>query len=221
MRTWSPFFGDDPLHERLLGLERVVEHDDVADLRVADAVRELVDDQAILILQRRRHAHAFDARDLEAERDDQRGVDGGGRERLQPRDELFAEAVQPERRAVEREARLDGGDRGDRRRRSAARPGQRLGGRGSSPARGHTAPRAAAPAAHRPRPAAAAAGRTPPPASRRSAAGRAPEPAARRRRGKRIVVVTVAHNFRYSRSRRVCERLTGISVPLPSFIFRM
>ena len=50
------FFGDDPLHERLLGLQRVVEHHDVADLRIADAVGELVDDQAILILERRRHA---------------------------------------------------------------------------------------------------------------------------------------------------------------------
>jgi hypothetical protein len=72
-----PFFRDDALDERLLRLQRIVEHHDVADLRIADPVGELVDDEAILILQRRRHAHALDAGHLEAERDDQRRVDGG------------------------------------------------------------------------------------------------------------------------------------------------
>src|SRR5215207_4634963 len=43
----------------------------------------------------------------------------------------------------------------------------------------------------------------------------------RLRRVKRRVVVAVAHSFKYSRSRRVCDRLTGISLPLPSFILRM
>jgi len=41
----------------------------------------------------------------------------------------------------------------------------------------------------------------------------------RRRRCVRIVLIT--HNLKYSRSRLVCDRLTGISVPLPSRIFRM
>ena len=83
------FLRDDPLDERLVRVERVVEHHDVADLRLADAVGELVDDQAILIGERRRHALAFDAGDLEAERDDQRGVDRGRGQRLQPGDELL------------------------------------------------------------------------------------------------------------------------------------
>ena len=60
---------------------------------VADAVGELVDDQPILIRERRRHALAFDARDLEAERDDQRGVDRGRGQRLQPGEQLFADAA--------------------------------------------------------------------------------------------------------------------------------
>ena len=168
-------------------------------LRVADAVGELVDDQAILVLQRRRHAHALDARDLEAERDDQRGVDGGRRERLQPGDELLAETVQPDRRAVEREAR--------RPRRRA--PGQPVGGR--------TAPAAAARIASGGPPSGEGDGRRLG-VSREAVGG---SERLRRGSGKRIVVVAVAHNFKYSRSRRVCERLTGISVPLPSFIFRM
>ena len=83
----------------LSGFERVVEHHDVADVRVAEPIGQLVDDQAVLVLQRRRHALALDARDLEAERDDQRGVDGGRGERLEPGDQLFAETVQPRRRS--------------------------------------------------------------------------------------------------------------------------
>ena len=43
----------------------------------ADPVDELIDDQSILIGEGRRHALPFDARHLEAERDDQHGVDGG------------------------------------------------------------------------------------------------------------------------------------------------
>ena len=69
------FLGDDALDEHLLRVERVVEHDDVAGPRLAELVDELVDDQPIVILERRRHAQAVDARDLEAERDDQRGVE--------------------------------------------------------------------------------------------------------------------------------------------------
>jgi hypothetical protein len=59
-------------------------------LRIRKAVGELVDDQAILIGQGRRHALPFDARDLESKRDDQSGVDGGGGERFDPRHKLIA-----------------------------------------------------------------------------------------------------------------------------------
>ena len=64
-------------------------------MRLADAVGELVDDQTILILQRRRHALAFDARDLEAEGHDQRGVHRSRRQRLEPRNDLFARRARP------------------------------------------------------------------------------------------------------------------------------
>jgi hypothetical protein len=50
-----------------------------------------------LIGQRRRHALAFDARDLCDERDDQRRVDGGRDERLRPDDELVAYLPQLQR----------------------------------------------------------------------------------------------------------------------------
>ena len=52
------------------------------------SIGELVDDQAVLIGERGRHALAFDARHLESERDDERGVHGGREQRLEPRDEL-------------------------------------------------------------------------------------------------------------------------------------
>ena len=35
------------------------------------------------------------------------------------------------------------------------------------------------------------------------------------------IVVRMSHSFRYSRSRFVCDRLTGISLPLASLILRM
>src|SRR6185436_8257876 len=69
--------GDDALHEHLFRVERVVEHHDVAGPRLADFVDELVDDQAIVIFERRRHAQAIDPRDLKTERDNQGGVDRG------------------------------------------------------------------------------------------------------------------------------------------------
>ena len=75
---------------------------------LADAIGELVDDQAILIGERRRHALAFDARDLEAERDDQRGVDRRRGQRLEPGDQLFADAARDARRsAAPSSAQLD------------------------------------------------------------------------------------------------------------------
>ena len=87
----------------LSGIERVIEHDDVAASRNAPPIRQLVDDQPVLIRERRRHALAFDARDLKAERDDQRGVDGGRRQCLDPGDGLVlpdVEAVEDGRRTV-------------------------------------------------------------------------------------------------------------------------
>ena len=84
-------------------------------------VGQLVDDQAILIRERRRHALAFDARDLEAERDDERRVDRRRGQRLQPGDQLFDDALHPQRAAVDRQTRV-------RRGREAARQGRhRLG----------------------------------------------------------------------------------------------
>ena len=64
----------------------------------ADAVRQLVDDQPILIGERRRHALAFDAGHLEAERDDQRGVDRRRGQRLEPGEQLFADPARDRRR---------------------------------------------------------------------------------------------------------------------------
>src|SRR6185369_266691 len=83
------FLRDDAFDEGLLRIERVIQHDDVAATRLADPVDQLVDDQAILILERRRHAEALHARHLEQERDDEDGVHSGRHEGLQPRDELF------------------------------------------------------------------------------------------------------------------------------------
>ena len=84
--------GDDALNERLLGLERVVQHDDVAALRGDQAVHQLVDDEPILVFERRGHALALNACHLDAEGDDQRGVDGGRDDGLDPGDGLFADS---------------------------------------------------------------------------------------------------------------------------------
>ena len=46
--------------------------------RLAQLVDQLVHDQTVVILERRGHAHPVDARDLDDEGDDQRGVDGSG-----------------------------------------------------------------------------------------------------------------------------------------------
>jgi hypothetical protein len=160
------FFGDDALDERLVRVERVVEHHDVAALRRGEAIAELVDDQPILIGQRRRHALAFDARDLEAERDDQRRVHGGRRERPDPREELVAPHFEPAHHLLRVLIDLQ------RQRRRRAGPRERI-------ARGLEV-------------------------------------------GRRVFVAGVRedYSFRYSRSRRVCDRLTGISVAFASLILR-
>ena len=58
--------------------------------RLADLVDQLVDDETIVILERRRHAQAVDTRDLEAERHDQHRVHDRDRQRLQARQNLAA-----------------------------------------------------------------------------------------------------------------------------------
>src|SRR5215510_3886938 len=88
-------FGDHALDEHLLGVQRVVEHHDVAGTRIANLVDELVDDQAVVIFERRRHAEAVDAGHLEAERDDQRRVDRGGHQSFHARDD-FAPGANPD-----------------------------------------------------------------------------------------------------------------------------
>ncbi len=84
------FFRDHPLHEHLLRIQRVVEHDDVARPRLADLVHQLVDDETIVILECGRHAQAVDTRDLEAERHDQHRVHDRHRQRLQAGQNLAA-----------------------------------------------------------------------------------------------------------------------------------
>ena len=83
---------------------------------------QLVDDQPILILERRRHALALDARHLEAERDDEDGVDGRRHQRLHPGDELFLDLRQADARSSSRRSV------GVRRRRRQPRRRRRLAG---------------------------------------------------------------------------------------------
>ncbi len=85
------FLRDDPLHERLVGVHRVVEHDDVAAPGRAEPVNQLVDDQPVLVLEGRRHALSFDPRHLEPERHDERGVDRGRCQGADPGQQLFTD----------------------------------------------------------------------------------------------------------------------------------
>ena len=62
--------------------------------RRAYPVHEFVDDQSVLILERRRHAEPLDARNLKAERDDERRVDRGREQCLEPRQQLVAPHVE-------------------------------------------------------------------------------------------------------------------------------
>ena len=111
------FFGDDPLDERLVRIERVVEHHDVAAARLADPVDQLVDDQPILILQRRRHALALDARDLKTERHDEHRVDGRRDQRLDPGDQLLLAPAPTGARAGEARSAIAATESRDRARR--------------------------------------------------------------------------------------------------------
>src|SRR5205085_7378572 len=61
----------------------------VAAAWLEDAVDRFVDDQPILILERRGHAQTFDASDLDAERHDQHRIDRGRDKRLHPRPQFF------------------------------------------------------------------------------------------------------------------------------------
>ena len=141
MRDRVALFRDHALDERLVGVQRVVEHDNVAAAGLADAIDELVHDEPVLVFERRRHALALDARDLDAERDDEDGVDGGRGQRLHPGQQFFLDLRQLRARAL----------------------------------RGHLL---------------------------QLGVGR-------------------GQSFKYSLSRRVCVRLTGISVAFSSFILRM
>src|SRR4051812_22547527 len=85
-----PLARDHALHEHLLGVERIVEHDDIAGPGLAELVHQLVDDQPVVILERRRHAQAVHPRHLKPERHDQRRIHGGGHQRLQSRHDLAA-----------------------------------------------------------------------------------------------------------------------------------
>ena len=58
--------------------------------RRGKAIREFVHDQAVLVREGRRHALPFHARHLKAEGDNQRRVDGGREQRLEPRNQLVA-----------------------------------------------------------------------------------------------------------------------------------
>ena len=97
---------DHPLDERLVGVDRVVEHHDVAAPRVGQPVGQFVDDQPVLVGQRRRHALALDARDLEAEGHDERGVDRRREQRLHPGEHLVAHVCQRDGRTVRGRVRV-------------------------------------------------------------------------------------------------------------------
>ena len=116
------FFRDHTLDERLLRVERVVQHHDVADVRLADAIRQLVHNQAVLIGQGGRHAQTLYPGDLEAEGHDERRVDRRGRERLQPGDNFLDDPAHAKGRRLGRDSDI-------RRyaRESARHQGERLG----------------------------------------------------------------------------------------------
>jgi hypothetical protein len=182
------FLGNDPLHERFLRIERVVEHYDVAAARFADPVDQLVDDEPVLVFECRRHALTFDTSNLKTERHDEDGIDGRRRQGLEPCDELFLYLCEPE-------------------------PGRWLNGDGSAIELIGQA---------------GVGGRT-------CGVGVVGLHGGCGRRKRRRVITrggiilmlawdalgrAIAYSFRYSRSRRVCVRLTGISVTFASFILR-
>ena len=95
MRTVSPASAMIRLTNDLSGSAGVVVHHDVARLRILEELVDgLVDDEPILILQRRLHALAFDPRHLKPEGNDEGGVYRRRREGLQPGHQLLAHADQ-------------------------------------------------------------------------------------------------------------------------------
>src|SRR6266576_464440 len=64
------FLGDDPLDKRPRRVRGIVVHDDIPASRLADAIAKLVDNQPVLIFERRLHGVPLVSRDLEEERDD-------------------------------------------------------------------------------------------------------------------------------------------------------
>ena len=86
-------FCDHALHKRLVGVPGVIEHHDVPGLwHPEESIGRLVDDQTILVLERWLHTLALDPSHLDAEGDDERGVDRGRRKRLEPREQLLTRA---------------------------------------------------------------------------------------------------------------------------------
>jgi hypothetical protein len=81
---------DDPFDQGQIRVVRVQQHDNVPNLWIVNVIRELVDYQAVLVMQRWLHASSLDASDLEAERHDQGGVDGSGSKRAGPEHEFGA-----------------------------------------------------------------------------------------------------------------------------------
>src|SRR5262245_5089830 len=70
-----PFLCDHALYEHLFGIDGVIEHHDVARPRFSQLVHELADDEPVVILECRLHAHTIDARDLKSERHDEGRID--------------------------------------------------------------------------------------------------------------------------------------------------
>ena len=68
---------DHALDEGLAAVERIPEDDHVAALNGAEVIDELVDENALLIAQKRRHAGAFDFDGLIEKNNDDDGEDGG------------------------------------------------------------------------------------------------------------------------------------------------
>ena len=88
------FTGNDPLHEQLRWIDRVVKHHDVARARLADAVDPFVDDESIVVGECGLHAQSVDPGDLRHERQNERGVHGGRTQRLHPDNDAVLPAGQ-------------------------------------------------------------------------------------------------------------------------------
>jgi len=89
---------DDALDQGLAGVVGVEQHHDVPHFGIVNLIRELVDDQAVLIMKSRLHASPFYSGDLEPKGHDERGVDCSRRKRAEPQNKLSANLTQSQRR---------------------------------------------------------------------------------------------------------------------------